>query len=56
MNSTEVILKDLKNEVNQWLGFHENGTPRINYGPCGVFAKLFYETWNNHFLKNGLMG
>lgn len=49
MNSTEITLNDLKNEVNQWLGFHEDGTPRINYGPCGVFAKLFYESWNNRF-------
>ena len=49
MNSTEGILNDLKTEVNKWLGFHEDTTPRINYGPCGVFAKLFYEAWNSRF-------
>ncbi|STX50946.1 Uncharacterised protein [Legionella busanensis] len=42
------ILNDLKNDVNQLLGFHE-GTPRINYGPCGVFAKLFFDAWNSRF-------
>ena len=41
-------LNDLKNEVNQLLGFHE-GIPRINYGPCGVFAFLFYQAWNRRF-------
>ena len=48
MDNKELILNDLKNEENQWLGFHED-TPRINYGPCGVFAKLFYEAWNSRF-------
>ena len=35
------ILTHLKNQINRLLGFHE-GTPQINYGPCGVFAQLFY--------------
>ena len=49
MNDQEkTILNDLTNDINQLLGFHEN-TPRINYGPCGVFAQLFYEAWNNRF-------
>jgi hypothetical protein len=43
-----VVLEDLKNAINQLLGFHED-TPRINYGPCGVFAQLFFEAWNNRF-------
>lgn len=45
---TQIVLADLKNEINQWLGVHEN-TPRINYGPCGVFAKLFFDAWNKRF-------
>lgn len=41
MNAQEItVLNDLKNDINQLLGFHEE-TPRINYGPCGAFAKLF---------------
>lgn len=47
---TKIVLTDLQNEINQWLGFHEN-TPRINYGPCGVFAKLFFDTWNEFFTE-----
>ena len=42
------VLDDLKNDINQLLGFHED-TPRINYGPCGVFAQLFFEAWNRRF-------
>ncbi|HFL2713438.1 TPA: AAA family ATPase [Legionella pneumophila] len=45
---TKAVLTDLKNDINQLLGFHE-GTPRINYGPCGVFAKLFFDAWNSRF-------
>lgn len=44
------ILDALKNDINQLLGFHE-GTPKINYGPCGVFAQLFYEAWNRRFTE-----
>ncbi len=44
----EHCLTNLKNDINKLLGFHED-TPRINYGPCGVFAKLFYEAWNSRF-------
>lgn len=42
------ILDDLKNDINQLLGFHDD-TPRINYGPCSVFAQLFLLAWNDHF-------
>lgn len=45
---TETCLANLKNDINQLLGFHED-TPRINYGPCGIFAKLFFDAWNNRF-------
>ncbi len=41
-------LNQLKEKINAMLGFHEN-IPRINYGPCGVFAKLFYDSWNSRF-------
>lgn len=43
-------LDDLKNDINALLGFHED-TPRINYGPCGIFAKLFFDAWNERFEK-----
>lgn len=45
---THTVLNDLKDDVNKLLGFHED-TPRINYGPCGVFAKLFFDAWNKRF-------
>lgn len=45
---TKTCLTELKNDVNTLLGFHE-GTPRINYGPCGVFAQLFFDAWNDRF-------
>lgn len=41
-------LQNLTNQINAEYGFHD-GIPRINYGPCGVFAKLFYEEWNSLF-------
>lgn len=44
------ILDELKNEINELLGHHED-TPRINYGPCGAFAHLFYEAWNSRFTE-----
>lgn len=42
------ILNELTKDINQLLGFHGD-IPRINYGPCGVFAKLFYDAWNHRF-------
>ena len=47
-NEAITILEDLRNEINQLLGFHED-TPRINYGPCGIFAQMFFEAWNSRF-------
>ncbi len=47
-NEIFAILDDLKKDINQLLGFHED-TPRINYGPCGAFAQLFFESWNRQF-------
>lgn len=41
-------LAQIKDEINHVYGFHDN-IPRINYGPCGVFAKLFYDKWNTLF-------
>lgn len=38
-------LNSLSDEINQLYGFVED-TPCINYGPCGVFAYLFYHEWN----------
>ena len=44
------ILNALKDGINQLLGFH-NDIPKINYGPCGVFAQLFFQAWNDRFLE-----
>ncbi len=42
------VLNGLRDEINSIYGF-ENGRPRINRGPCGRFAKAFFEEWNNRF-------
>ncbi len=44
-------LDNIKNEINQEYGFHDT-IPRINYGPCGVFAKVFFDEWNRNFPKD----
>jgi hypothetical protein len=46
MNSNAIkALKNIQKEINEEYGFHE-GIPRINYGPCGIFAKIFLDKWN----------
>jgi len=51
LNSNTIeILETIKVQINQEYGFHE-GTPRINYGPCGVFSKIFHDKWNALFDK-----
>ena len=45
---THISLTNLKNDINTLLGFHGE-TPRINNGPCGIFAKLFSDAWNSRF-------
>lgn len=45
---TYEILDHIKNDINNKYGFHD-GIPKINYGPCGVFAKVFFDEWNNRF-------
>lgn len=45
---TEEILSKISLEINSIYGFHEN-IPRINYGPCGVFAEIFLKKWNALF-------
>ena len=42
------VLRDLKDEINAHYGFKDGG-PRINSGPCGRFAYLFYQKWNKTF-------
>jgi hypothetical protein len=42
------ILEKLTEAINNEYGFHD-GIPRINYGPCGVFAKIFFHKWNELF-------
>ncbi|MEK6734644.1 MAG: hypothetical protein AABY27_06055 [Pseudomonadota bacterium] len=44
-------LENIKNEINQEYGFQGN-IPSINYGPCGIFAKIFYNEWNSIFPQN----
>ncbi len=41
-------LDGIKIRINDEYGF-EGDTPRINYGPCGVFADLFHRAWNARF-------
>lgn len=43
-------LNELASKINAWLEFHE-GIPRINYGPCGVFAYEFMQAWNQKFTE-----
>lgn len=44
------VLNELKDEINNFYGFHE-GSPSINSGPCGRFAHLFYQKWNEQFVE-----
>ena len=50
LEQTKLILENIKEEINKEYGFH-NETPRINYGPCGVFAKIFFDKWNKLFIN-----
>lgn len=43
----EKFLNQLREEINLYYG--TKITPRINIGPCGHFAKAFYEQWNVRF-------
>lgn len=42
------ILEKIREAINQEYGFYD-GIPRINYGPCGIFAKIFFDKWNALF-------
>src|SRR6476620_2759174 len=42
------VLNHLRNEIDFNYG-DRDGTPRINLGPCGRFAKAFREEWNARF-------
>ena len=42
-------LENIKNEINAEYGIHD-GIPAINHGPCGVFAQIFFNAWNEIFL------
>jgi hypothetical protein len=43
-----VVLNELRDEINSIYGFVD-GSPRINRGPCGRFARIFHEEWNARF-------
>lgn len=45
---TKEVLQKITEEINNEYGFHD-GIPRINYGPCGVFAQIFFKKWNELF-------
>lgn len=49
-NQTAATLEAIKEAINQEYGFHDD-IPRINYGPCGVFAQVFFQKWNSLFSK-----
>jgi hypothetical protein len=42
------VLNRLRDDINAAYGFRD-GTPRINLGPCGRFARDFRERWNARF-------
>ena len=42
------MLNQLRDEINVTYGFVD-GSPRVNRGPCGRFAKIFREQWNARF-------
>jgi len=42
------VLNRLRDEVNFTYGYVD-GWPRIDRGPCGRFANLFYREWNRRF-------
>jgi hypothetical protein len=43
------VLNRLRDEIKARYGFDQNGTPRVNRGPCGRFARAFREQWNVRF-------
>lgn len=43
-----IALNRLRDEINRTYGFVD-GVARVNRGPCGRFAKAFYESWNREF-------
>lgn len=46
--TTKNALEQIKEEINEEYGFlYEK--PRINRGPCGVFAQVFFKKWNELF-------
>ena len=49
-HEARAILDYIKNAINEEYGFYRN-IPRINYGPCGVFAYIFYKKWNALFTE-----
>lgn len=49
MNSRVLKALDaMKEQVNAEYGI-SHGIPAINHGPCGVFAQIFFQSWNQRF-------
>jgi hypothetical protein len=46
--SRVATLNQLRDEINTAYGFRD-GSPRVNLGPCGRFARDFRERWNARF-------
>lgn len=42
------VLNHIRDEINFTYGYVD-GWPRIDRGPCGRFANLFYREWNQRF-------
>lgn len=47
-------LNGLRDEINYLYGF-QLGWPKINRGPCGRFAKIFFEEWNARFEEKAII-
>jgi hypothetical protein len=47
-NATIEALDKIKESINAEYGF-KNNFPRVNLGPCGPFAKTFFDIWNDLF-------
>src|SRR5262245_48718943 len=43
------VLNGLRDEINLIYGYRYFASPRVNWGPCGRFAKTFREEWNARF-------
>jgi hypothetical protein len=50
-----ILLYRIRNTINKSFGF-KSKIPRVNLGPCGSFAKIFYFAWNERFKEKVNIG